>query len=130
VSEDRSAEIARRLLADRSSAIEEVPVSTDISIPSADPSVSGKHFPMQAGLILAKGLGTVNGKSVPFAHYRKPTGYPEKTSPPESSLFRYGHIKSIYMRELRCVTEFFCGTKDARIRTRSLVLRERKWNSI
>jgi hypothetical protein len=28
-------------------------------------------------LILAKGLWAVNGKSVPFAHYRKPTGYPE-----------------------------------------------------
>src|SRR5450759_4197394 len=44
-----------------------------------------KVFPC-SWLILAKGLRAVNGKSVPFAHYRKPIGYPEKTTPPKSVL--------------------------------------------
>jgi hypothetical protein len=79
--------------------------------------------------MLAKGLRAVNGKSVPFAHYRKPTGYPEKTTPPEPGVHSGTHIKSNDMNDLRYTAAVLCGTKDACIRTRSLVLRERKWNS-
>src|ERR1700719_854234 len=51
-----------------------------------------KIFPYVGCLILAKGLRAVNGKSVPFAHYRKPTGYPEKTTPPNYGLVRQRRI--------------------------------------
>jgi hypothetical protein len=60
-----------------------------------------KVFPFAGRPIVAKGLRAVNGKYVPFAHYRKPTGYPENTTPPRFHLSSNRHIKPNHINGLR-----------------------------
>src|SRR5882672_7567865 len=85
-----------------------------------------KIFPIEL-FILTKGFPSVNGKSVPFAHLRKGSGYPGQRSR-RVNLFLLSHtLISFIQPNLLAWARELTGIRDASTRTSSLVPSESPW---
>ena len=88
-----------------------------------------KIFPCEL-FILTKWSPSVNGKSVPFAHLRKGSGYPRQRTC-LSNLFLLSHTLISFIRRILFVAaRGLTGTRDACIRTSSLVPSGSPWRPI